>query len=43
MVRLGFEDWGEQNGGVQEQSARYENAKDAAAKAITALERIKAK
>lgn len=37
VVRLGFENWGEQNGGESEQRQRYENALRNVATAMRAL------
>jgi DNA-directed RNA polymerase subunit RPC12/RpoP len=41
MVRLGFENWGEQNGGEKEQRERYQRAVDAFAKANAGIARMK--
>jgi DNA-directed RNA polymerase subunit RPC12/RpoP len=41
MVRLGFENWGEQNGGVQEQRARYEKAKQECGQAVCIIEALR--
>lgn len=37
IVRLSFENWGEQNGGEREQRDRYENAKRQVASALRAI------
>lgn len=43
IVRLGFENWGEQNGGEKEQRARYEKAGREVSAAMKALAKLKDK
>ena len=40
-IRLSFNDWGEQNGGREEQSSRWQRAKEESTPADELLERIK--